>query len=169
MTLPDVPDTFTWTQTPTGAVLTCVPLAEIAIHAFTTRAFELPSKEAWPGLGPLVGTDPSRVVGLNQVHGRDVVVVDRDIDSSALHALQQQPASADALVSNATDVALVIRAADCVPLLMAVQMPPPGVVHWPHRTKFWIPGSVLRKLVDSALGVGVNPSKEPWYRFTRWT
>jgi YfiH family protein len=79
----------------------------------------LASKEAWPRLSPLVGAEPSRVVGLNQVHGREVVTIERGIDHDSLAALQLEPASADALVSNATDVALVIRAADCVPLLMA--------------------------------------------------
>lgn len=119
MTLPEVPAPFSWTQTPTGAVLMCGPLSEIAPHAFTTRAFELPSKEAWPQLGTLVGAEPSRVVGLNQVHGREVVTIERGIDQATLKGLQLEPASADALVSNAGDVALVIRAADCVPLLMA--------------------------------------------------
>lgn len=50
-------------------------------------------------------------VTMHQVHGNDVVLVD-DLPTSA-------PASCDALVTAQTDVALLARAADCVPVLLA--------------------------------------------------
>lgn len=62
------------------------------------------------------------VVGMHQVHGADVVVVDA---SSA----GDEPV-ADALVSNAPGVALLVRTADCVPILLAdVERGVIGAVH----------------------------------------
>src|SRR5689334_4541442 len=110
MTLPDVPSDFYWTQQPWGAALRCRPLAPIAQHLFTTRQLELPSDAAWNSLAQTIGVSVAAVVSLNQVHGRDVIVVDAAVPS-------ERP-RADAMVSDAPEVALVVRAADCVPLLM---------------------------------------------------
>jgi YfiH family protein len=119
MSLPDVPDTFYWTREAWGAALKCRPLEPVAQHLFTTRQLELSSREAWQELAPSVGLSADRFVTLNQVHGRHVVTIRRGIDPGALVALQDTRPDADGVVSDAPDVALVIRAADCVPLLMA--------------------------------------------------
>ncbi len=58
---------------------------------------------------------PAPPVWLEQVHGRDVVVV----DARNAAALREKPARADALVTREADVALAIRAADCAPVLFA--------------------------------------------------
>src|SRR5258705_7800938 len=116
-TLAAVPDTFYWTDETWGAALRCRPLEPIAQHLFTTRQLQLPSSAAWQ-VAPAIGVPPGRVVSLNQVHGREVVTVRRQVAADVLNAMQQERPRADALVSDATDVALVVRAADCVPLLI---------------------------------------------------
>lgn len=108
--LPPVPDSFYWTHEPWGAALRCRPLEAVAQHLFTTRQLQLPAADAWQALASSLGVAPGRVLSLNQVHGRDVVVVGQEIP-------RERP-KADALVSKTPDVALVVRAADCVPLLI---------------------------------------------------
>ena len=119
MTLPPVPETFRWTRETWGAALTCRPLDQAAQHLFTTRQLALPSLESWQKLGPSAGVAPDRFITLNQVHGRRVITIPRGIDGAALAALQTNRPDADGLVSAEPDLALVVRAADCVPLLMA--------------------------------------------------
>ena len=119
MTLPPVPETFHWTHETWGAALKCRLLDGAAQHLFTTRQLELPSGESWQKLAPSAGVPPDRFVTLNQVHGRRVIAMPRGIDDAALLALQTNRPDADGLVSAEPDIALVVRAADCVPLLMA--------------------------------------------------
>jgi polyphenol oxidase len=52
------------------------------------------------------------------VHGRDVVSIHRGVERSRLQELQHRRPDADAVISNAPDVAVIVRAADCVPLLI---------------------------------------------------
>lgn len=110
MTLPSVPPSYYWTHQSWGAALRCRPLDVIAQHLFTTRQLQLPSADAWIALAAAIGVTPDRIVSLDQVHGRDVSVV--------RHAIPADRPRADALVSDRHDVALVVRAADCVPILM---------------------------------------------------
>jgi polyphenol oxidase len=111
MTLPTVPESFYWTDTPAGTVLKCRPLDSIAPHLFTTRELSLSSADDWRRTAALL--DAANTVTLNQVHGRDVVAVHRGTPPAANRQ------AADALVSDDPDVAIAVRAADCVPLLMA--------------------------------------------------
>ena len=111
MTLPTVPQSFFWADTPSGPVLKCRPLERITPHLFTTRQLPLSSAGDWRRAGALLGA--TRHVTLNQVHGRDVITVRRGV------ALPPDRQDADALVSNDPDVAIAVRAADCVPLLIA--------------------------------------------------
>jgi purine-nucleoside/S-methyl-5'-thioadenosine phosphorylase / adenosine deaminase len=111
MSLPAVPDSFEWTQESWGAALRCTALSSIASHVFTTRqlAFTAPDDER--RLAESVG---ARAVAMaTQVHGRTVIVVRQDSKAPA-----NRP-EADAFVSDASDIAVAVRAADCVPLLMA--------------------------------------------------
>ncbi len=111
MTRPEVPPDFYWTDEAWGPALRCRALDPLAQHLFTTRQLELPSAQAWRALASAVGVAAERVVSLNQVHGREVVTI--------RGAVPRERPSADALISNAPDIALVVRAADCVPLLIA--------------------------------------------------
>jgi YfiH family protein len=122
MTLPDLPPSFAWTQTPLGLVLKCHPLETIAPHLFTTRDVPISSADEWKAVAELIGATDA--VTLNQVHGREVVTIrngatvpDDDAESvgTGLHARRE----ADALVSDDPRLAIAVRAADCVPLLLA--------------------------------------------------
>jgi purine-nucleoside/S-methyl-5'-thioadenosine phosphorylase / adenosine deaminase len=111
MTLPSIPEAFEWTTTSWGAALRCVPLGAIAPHLFTTRQLTLASPGDNERLAEAIG---ARAVAMaRQVHGRTVVVL-RDGDAPPAVAPE-----ADAFVSSSRDVAVAIRVADCVPLLMA--------------------------------------------------
>jgi len=119
MTLPPVPASFYWSNETWGAALRCRPLEPFAQHLFTTRQLQLPSPDAWRALASAMSVPPGRIVSLNQVHGRDVAHVDRSVSLQTLDDMQNERPRADAAISNAPDVALVVRAADCVPLLIA--------------------------------------------------
>ena len=111
MTLPPVPDSFYWTAAPWGAALRCRPLEALAPHLFTTRQLALSSGDDYQELARGVGVD--RVVTLTQVHGAAVLVVRQGAP------VPQAPVEADVVVSDLAEVAVAVRAADCVPLLMA--------------------------------------------------
>lgn len=123
-------------------VLQCRPLAAVAPHFFTTRALRLradsPQGRAdWARVAAGIGVPPERLQRMRQVHGCAAVA----IESSELWESSQSSASpesseseapvppsvpaplsepeGDALVTLRPDVALVVRVADCVPLLMA--------------------------------------------------
>lgn len=117
-TLPAVPDSFYWTIEAWGAALRCRPLELVAQHLFTTRQLPLPSGDAWHALADSMGIGHGRIVSLDQMHGRDVVVVRSSGPQANVEDVLTQRPQADALVSDAHDVALTVRAADCVPLLM---------------------------------------------------
>ena len=110
MTLPDVPDTFHWTPEPWGAALRCRPLAAVAPHLFTTRHLAL-TDDGYRQLAAAIGA--ADVVTVTQVHGSAVIVVRRD------GARPTTAPEADALVSDDPTTGIAVRAADCVPLLMA--------------------------------------------------
>ncbi len=111
MTLPSVPESFYWTLSPCGPVLTCRPLEDVAPHVFTTRELQLSSGDGWRRAGGLLGV--TEVVTSNQVHGREVATSRRG--SPRAPARQD----ADVLISDDPTVAIAVRAADCVPLLLA--------------------------------------------------
>jgi YfiH family protein len=117
MTLPAIPETFEWSEASWGPALRCLPLAALAPHLFTTRHLELSPF----GLGRLAESlDTADVVTLKQVHRAGVLVVRRG------NAVPGRPFDApardiegDVLVSDDPAVAIAVRVADCVPLLMA--------------------------------------------------
>jgi YfiH family protein len=111
MTLPPVPDTFYWTSSACGLVLRCRALDPIGPHVFTTRHLPLSSAEDWERVAEAVGA--RRVATLEQVHGCKVVTLTGDG-----HWPAQRPVG-DALVSNDAAMAVAVRTADCVPLLLA--------------------------------------------------
>jgi polyphenol oxidase len=110
MNLPVIPDTFRWTGESWGAALRCRPLEAIAPHLFTTRQLALSSQEDWSRAAEAIGA--SVVQTLTQVHGRGVIVIRKDVEGA--HGRPE----ADVLVSNDPAVAIAVRAADCVPVLI---------------------------------------------------
>jgi len=112
MTLPDVHESFSWIDAPWGYALRCRALEDIAPHLFSTRQLQLSSDADESVLAASIGA--ARVVQVTQVHGRAHVVVHQG------DAPWRTPRpEADLLISNAADAAVAVRAADCVPLLLA--------------------------------------------------
>jgi YfiH family protein len=110
MSLPPTPADFEWTTESWGAALRCIPLGIIAPHLFTTRQLSLASPDT-DRLAVAVGA--RSVAMARQVHGRTVAVV-RDGEMPPAVAPE-----ADVFVSSSAEVAVAVRVADCVPLLMA--------------------------------------------------
>ena len=113
MTLVALPEAFEWAHSSCGLVLKCRPLDVAAPHLFTTRAVPLSGQDDWHCVAQSVGAE--QVVTPHQIHGREVVVVRRGSPPPV-----ERP-TGDVVVSNDTRTALAIRAADCVPLLLADQ------------------------------------------------
>jgi hypothetical protein len=111
MTLPDVPDTFRWTEETWGPALRCRPLEPLAPHVFTTRQLELSRSDGGRELALALGAE--EVVWARQVHGARVVAVG---DGGLAEAARPE---GDVLVSDSSTAAIAVRSADCVPLLMA--------------------------------------------------
>lgn len=95
---------------------TAGPLGAVAPHhAFTTRAlaFRGDAQEAdYATLAAELGVAPDRLVRVSQVHGRRVLVVTPDTPPPAA-------TEADAIVCTDPSRVIVVRVADCVPILIA--------------------------------------------------
>jgi polyphenol oxidase len=105
---------FEWTQAAPGRVLRCAPLAAIAEHFFTTASVQLRGDEAeWAAVAALAGVPRNRLLLLRQVHGHAIAVA-RDGDAD-----QWAPPTADGVISGDPTAALVVRVADCTPILLA--------------------------------------------------
>ena len=110
MTLPSVPATFYWTDESWGAGLRCRPLEVVAAHLFTTRQLQLTSADE-RRVAEAVGA--RSLLMAKQVHGSHAIVLKQGA------SLPPGVPEGDALVSNMPEVAVAVRVADCVPLLIA--------------------------------------------------
>ncbi len=112
-----VADGFEWRDSgEAGRTLHARRLGDVAAHLFTTRDLSFMDETAAEDYGRVaaaLGVAPDRVVHVKQVHGRRVLVIDPG--QSPLPANVE----ADAIISTASDVAVVVRVADCVPILIA--------------------------------------------------
>lgn len=121
--MPEVPlpDAFEWARYPWGPAIRCRALAAVADHCFTTRAPVLGTGPSTPGDGWhrvafSMGVPAGSVVRLRQVHGTRVV---------SLRRQQLFPPAApdwdvaDIAASDAAALALCVKVADCVPILLA--------------------------------------------------
>ena len=98
-------------QAPWGPALRCTALQPLADHVFTAATLTLREDEQeWDALAAFVGMTRQDLQLLHQVHGPTIVRVDR--------AEPVRP-TADGAVTGEPAVALVVRVADCAPLLMA--------------------------------------------------
>jgi len=112
---PVVDDGFAWAESEAGRVLRSEALGREARHLFTTRDlnFLAPTiDDDCARVGRALGVGAGHVVLVKQVHGRRVSVV-------APGVLLEGPPEADAIVSTDPARAVVVRVADCVPLLLA--------------------------------------------------
>ncbi len=91
--------------------------------------------------------DVSRLTLMGQVHGRKVQVV-RMSDSSGVEVVP----GCDALVTTARDVALGVRVADCVPVVLAdIDR---GVVGVAHAGRRGVVYGVVQATIDAMAGLG---------------
>jgi YfiH family protein len=89
-------------------------LAALAPHLFSTRQLQLSGPADEPLLARAVGAE--QLASLTQVHGNAVVAIIRGHGAGARDDARPE---GDVLISDDPDVAIAVRAADCVPLLMA--------------------------------------------------
>ncbi|UPK73349.1 peptidoglycan editing factor PgeF [Nocardioidaceae bacterium SCSIO 66511] len=97
-------------------------------------------------LAAAFGTTVESVVRMSQYHGNDVYVVGSDHDGTVPRA--------DALVTDVPGVALLVRVADCVPVVFVA--PGDGVVGVAHAGREGVANAVAARTVDTmrALGAG---------------
>lgn len=122
MSLPKPSGEFEWVQEPWGAALRCRPLAGVARHCFSTRALGLEGVRAdaetgWPGLAHALGIELDSLVRMRQVHCAEVYEPRRSAES-LFRAYEDCP-EADIAVTDDPSMALSVRAADCVPIVLA--------------------------------------------------
>lgn len=97
-----------------------------------------------------IGRDPARVVWMNQVHGREVAVVDAPWGDRPVPAV-------DALVTTRTDLTLAVLTADCVPVLLAD--PVAGVVAAAHAGRPGLVAGVVPAAVEAMAAQGADPAR----------
>jgi YfiH family protein len=99
-------------------------------------------------LAEAIGRSVDQLVFVDQVHGRDVAVVDRR---------PSQPPVADALVTATPGLALVIRVADCVPVLLVD--PTAGVIGAAHAGRRGAVEGVVPATVAAMVGLGAQSDR----------
>jgi YfiH family protein len=109
------------------------------------RALASPSGDPAERSAPADGVPP-RVVGMRQVHGADVHVVTERTTGPV-------PA-VDALVTALPGMALLVRAADCVPVLLADEEH--GVVGAAHAGRAGVAGGVVSHTVAAMRDLGAT-------------
>jgi YfiH family protein len=97
-----------------------------------------------------LGRDPGRVVWMNQVHGRDVAVVDAPWGDGPVPAV-------DALVTSRADLTLAVLTADCVPLLLAD--PVAGVAAAAHAGRPGLVAGVAPAAVAAMVARGADAGR----------
>ncbi|MFG2235598.1 peptidoglycan editing factor PgeF [Streptomyces sp. NPDC048723] len=98
-----------------------------------------------------LGLAPDRVVWMNQVHGRDVAVVDGPWGADA-----EVPA-VDAVVTARRGLALAVLTADCTPVLLAD--PVAGVVAAAHAGRPGLVAGVVPAAVEAMVALGADPGR----------
>ena len=118
MVLPKPSGDFEWVQESWGAALRCTPLASIAAHCFSTRDLALEGvrddeQKGWEDLARALKVDHSALVRMRQVHCAGVFEAETPLASTC----DDWP-EADIAVTRDWSVALSVRTADCVPILL---------------------------------------------------
>ena len=152
-------DAFEWVRYAWGPAIRCRALAAVADHCFTTRAPELgpgplSAGDGWHQVALAMGVPPHSIVRLRQVHGTGVVTLSRrqvfppgDPDWNV----------ADIAVSDDPSVALCVKVADCVPILLADSRT--GAVAAVHAGWRGTAAGAVRLAVE-ALGVQLGSAPE---------
>ncbi|MBI3754123.1 MAG: peptidoglycan editing factor PgeF [Deltaproteobacteria bacterium] len=105
-------------------------------------------------VGRLFGFDVKRLLTINQVHGSDILVIDKPVKD----ILNLSKTSADAIITNQYDFAIGILTADCVPILLLDPVKKViGAVHagWKGTVK-----TVVQKAIDTMVKQFGSDKKE---------
>ncbi|MGW2324532.1 peptidoglycan editing factor PgeF [Streptomyces sp. NPDC001700] len=97
-----------------------------------------------------LGLDPSSVVWMNQVHGRDVAVVEGPWTTGEIP-------SVDAVVTSRRGLALAVLTADCTPVLLAD--PVAGVAGAAHAGRPGLVAGVVPAVVEAMTAQGADPAR----------
>lgn len=119
--------------------------------AFTDSSLDLQGLGAsFPqDLAALEGACGTRFARMNQVHGDGVILVDRDPGGPAEHV-----ETGDALITAEVGVGLMVRVADCVPILLADLTH--GVVGAVHAGRAGLAAGVVPAAVRSMRALGAE-------------
>ena len=127
-------------------------------HAFTTRrsgqgartnGLKLP--DDWTDMAGAFGIAPEQLITVNQVHGEDIVKVERH------NHREMTTVQADALITEEPGLAVGVETADCVPiLLLDPKTPAVAAIHagWRSTVKMIVKKSVIRMIEE----FGSDPS-----------
>jgi hypothetical protein len=149
---PPVVGDWSWTATRAGKILSSSRLANVAVHAITSRDFDFRGPEAddhRARLAATLGVSPDALITVRQVHGRAVHVI-RPGD-----APHPAVAEADAVVSTDPGRAVGVFVADCVPILLADRRR--RVVAAVHAGWRGTCAAVVAATVDVIGDLGVDP------------
>ncbi|TXS50938.1 peptidoglycan editing factor PgeF [Streptomyces sp. t39] len=97
-----------------------------------------------------LGIDPALVVWMNQVHGRDVAVVDGPWGDSPVPAV-------DGVVTARRGLALAVLTADCTPVLLAD--PVAGVAGAAHAGRPGTVAGIVPATVEAMTALGAEPER----------
>ncbi|MFF3426142.1 peptidoglycan editing factor PgeF [Streptomyces sp. NPDC002602] len=96
-----------------------------------------------------LGLAPELVIWMNQVHGRDVAVVDGPWDAE-----REAIPSVDAVVTARRGLALAVLTADCVPVLLAD--PVAGIAGAAHAGRPGLVAGVVPATVEAMIALGAD-------------
>lgn len=105
----------------------------------------------WHRVAGELGVPPERLALVHQVHGRTVCEADAATVSGPAGVLGE----ADAVFTRASGVAVAVRTADCVPILLAAPEGPVAAVHAGWRGAA---AGVVRATVEALAEAGVAPA-----------
>ncbi|WP_327114532.1 peptidoglycan editing factor PgeF [Nocardia sp. NBC_01730] len=93
-----------------------------------------------------IGLTPDRLVWMEQIHGRNIEIVDGP---------RQQPVPAtDALVTTVAGLALIVLTADCVPILLSDDEA--GVIAAVHAGRIGARIGIVPRVLDAMVSVGAR-------------
>ncbi|MGA5129121.1 peptidoglycan editing factor PgeF [Streptomyces olivoreticuli] len=100
-----------------------------------------------------LGLDPAAVVWMNQVHGRDVAVVDGPWGTGGTEEIP----AVDGVVTARRGLALAVLTADCTPVLLAD--PVAGITGAAHAGRPGLVAGVVPATVEAMIALGADPAR----------
>jgi YfiH family protein len=143
---------FAWVDGPAGRAWRATKLWDLAPHVFTTRDLRFRGESEagdYARLAAVFGKTVDDLVHVRQVHGRTIVTVASD-------RVVPPGVEADAIVSIDPSRVMVVRVADCVPILLADRHH--RIVAAIHAGWRGTCAGVARATVDAIEALGVSAS-----------